>query len=171
MKRVFRGGRVVVRSAEQLDAIHIGARLREADCLEVEALGAGLPLAAVTDSFKMSRRAYTVTHDGEPVLIFGVADHPDDPTVGIPWMLATPAIERLGFTFARHGKSVAEEAFAGYRYLTNIMVVQNTVAHRWLRYLGFEFTDLKEDLGHNGETLVQFAKEQSPCAAPPSLSP
>jgi hypothetical protein len=162
--RAYREGRVIVRDSVPTDAIYIGGRLRDTDIAECKALAGLGPVAAVMTSLRMSERAATVLLDNTPVLIFGVSSHPEDHGVGIPWMLATDRIHELWFTFLRHGKALADEMFAGYRALTNVMIVQNSVEHRWLRSLGFDFTDINEAGGLNGEPVIYFVKEQSPCA-------
>lgn len=151
------------------DTAHVFAmlpHLREADVEEIDALTEAPPMVALAESLRGSARAYTVLVDGDPVILFGVAVHPDDPACGIPWMVATDGLRRIRRLFLRFGVPIAAKAFEGFERLCNITSGSNTVAHRWLASLGFELGPLLPGAGRNGEDLMFFSKE-TPCASTP----
>lgn len=150
--------RVEIVDADSDHVFSMAPRLRKADVEEVAELTDAPPLAALMDSMRLSQRAYTVLVDGTPTIMFGVAVHPDDADLGIPWMLATDDLYRIRKQFLRFGVPVAAKAFEGFKRLINLTSASNTVAHRWLHSLGFTLGEPKP-LGLHGADLIPFWKE------------
>lgn len=155
-----------VRDTTYADVLAMGNCLRESDVREIAALTDEAPVDALLTSYlSCPRRCYTAMVDGIPVLIAGCAVHPDDPDIGIPWMLATPAIYKRPFPrmILTHGRQILAELAAGLPYLINLTADPD---HRdWLHGLGFGVA-LHELSGRNGEPLFVFAQGVTPCASP-----
>lgn len=162
---------ILVRDATYGDALLMGGSLRESDCREIAALSDESPTQALVTSYLSSPgRCYTVTMDGMPVLMAGCAVHPSEPGIGVPWLLGTDLIYKRPFpsVMLAHGHEVLAKLTEGFDRLINLTA--DLDHQEWLRGLGFVLVP-HEHPGRNGEPLLVFAKENTPCASPHSPSP
>jgi len=131
--------------------------LRPIDQLEAEALS-GLPAYVVIEqSITNSDRAQLICGDlGEPHYLWGVSKSPHEPTVGMPWMLATTSA-----TFPREflpkSRDIVAWMQSRYDVLWNLVHVDNHKARRWLERLGFTFPKNKRHL-FNNEPFMEFMR-------------
>lgn len=152
--------RIEIVDADSDHAFRMAPRLRKADAEEVAAIVEGAPLLAVLDSMRSSDRSFVALVDGEPVMLCGVAPHPDDPDTGIPWMLTTDGIYAVRDEFIRFSQPIFERTVGTkYKRLANITSATNEVAHRWLLMLGFTLGPELPGAGINGEDLMVLSKE------------
>lgn len=129
----------VVREATEEDARFIGARLREADRREVEALGFD-PAGAVLWSFRASDVIRTGELDGEPAMIFGAGGGVFGEEVGAPpfiWALGTDRCFGSPKQLVRQGRRFVSEMVERYGYLENYCDARYAQALNWLRRIGF----------------------------------
>jgi hypothetical protein len=73
--------------------------------------------------------------DGELVGLFGFL-----PALGyaIPWLLATPLLDKYPLTLCHQARIHVSAALAKHKRLVNFVDARNTRSIRWLRSLGFE---------------------------------
>lgn len=114
--------------------------LRPADVVELT-VSSQDPAAAVLEGWHQSnyRRVFVV--DGEPVVVYGVCPSPFADDEGVPWMVATPAIESVPRGFLLASRSEIDRMRAGYAELRNATHQDNHTSIRWLRWLGFRISD------------------------------
>ncbi len=111
-------------------------RLRPADKLELrghdaeEALHAGLV---------GSREPYTIEHEGHPIGMFGVTPATDNHLVGYVWLLGSKEISDIRWEFLRHSKTWLNRIAQPFDMVCNTVHAENTLHHRWLKYLEFRF--------------------------------
>lgn len=123
----------------------LAANLREMDKIEIEK-GIGIdPLVVIKESVLNSwwkRMAY-LNHDGviEPIAIGGISHMPDDPTGGIPWMLATDKMDEYPRLIMRIMRSAFAEHSQRYTRMENFIHVDNTKSILFLKHLGFEMDE------------------------------
>ena len=99
------------------------------------------PLEALTQSLAASPDAKTGFYKGRVVCMYGVAEMSILSNVGIPWLLGTDEIEKHSKYFLRQNRHYMKEIKRKYSLLINFVDARNTVAIRWLKWLGFEVFD------------------------------
>ena len=114
-------------------------QVRQADLDEIEgALGVSMREAlmdGVTGSCKVAKIVV-----GDKVLaVFGDADCPGLPGVGVPWLISTVHVERHAKAFLQVCRPEVANMMTRHHGLLNFVDVRNTVAIRWLKWLGFTF--------------------------------
>ena len=120
------------------------AGLRQQDEDEVRAAGHDDGTSALLASVKASDMAFTIWVDGEAAGIFGVAKHPEDPQIGIPWMLGTDRLLRARRALVYESRPWIDFLNERYPLLTNIVHSQNDVSIRWLKAMGFTMDEAVE---------------------------
>jgi len=138
---------------EHLD--NIKPRVREQD-IEEYVLLTGRPANTILD-YALNGETFAWIEDGVVLCIFGVDVHPDDPTVGVPWLIATDEGVSVGKRLVRHCKTKVEELGRGYKVMTNIVHSENLVAIRWLVWSGFTLLD-PLPVGPFGSTFFPFVR-------------
>lgn len=85
--------------------------------------------------------------DGEVVLgIAGVQDNPNNPGVGIIWMLMTHEVESRKMEFLRFSRRyLKDELFTVWRGLVNVVYKRNKLHVDWLNWLGAEWIEEREN--------------------------
>lgn len=127
--------RIVISEADMV--AHVAANLRPADVEEIRAFYGRDPEEVAMESFEKSHMAWTGLLDGEPVITFGCATYDLLETTGVPWLVGTPKLEQVPFTFARMSRPFLRLMKDRHLRLTNHVDTRNTLAIRWLRWLGF----------------------------------
>lgn len=142
-----------LRDAQEGDIEAMLPTMRAADVAEMAALGKTVE-EALRDSLRVSDWTMTGLVDGAPVCMFGVAGVSVLGGIGAPWMLATDGLEAAQVPFLRACRPVVQAMRASYPRLINVVDERNTVARRWLRWLGFRF-DLPP-MDFNGQAFLPF---------------
>lgn len=143
---------------------HLAENLRPADLAELQASVTGRPLEVLEQSVALSSHAWLVVDaTGLPVAAFGVAPGVLE-GIGVPWLMATPAVEREFVSFARQTRRYVEEVQEIYPTLTNFVDVRNDLAVTWLSWAGFQFIDADPRYGVEERPFLQFAKTRPLCA-------
>lgn len=119
-------------------AEELAENMRWADCEEVWAVGHLYPLQATLLSLEASRDVWTGLADGKIVCMFGVGAAMILSTTGVPWLLTTELVNEHAKPFLRRNKKVVKEMRDKYPLLRNYVDERNTVAVKWLKWLGFE---------------------------------
>lgn len=133
----------------------IAAKMRPADVAEVMASSGKSPHEALMFSLSGSAMARTALVDGQPEVMFGVADLNVLTLTGAPWLLGSDAVERNYRLFLRQSLSWREQLLQRYDVLRNFVDDRNEVSKRWLAWMGFTLFD-PIPVGCNGEMFRMF---------------
>lgn len=88
-------------------------------------------------------------HSDEPIAVYGVADDPNDSSMGIVWLLATPRMSSISRPFLRIAPRLLDHLTANYtRGLHNIVDARNALHLRWLQKTGFVLGDCTQRNGY-----------------------
>lgn len=149
---------VEIRAGTKADALALGPILRDADRAELEA-ATGRPATDVAvQSVELSTKCWVATEAGVPMVLFGVAPLAHFNGVGVPWLIASPALIPHAVPFLRRCSPFLDEMHADYPLLVNYTDARNTVHHRWLRWLGFTFIHRHERFGAAGIPFIEFVR-------------
>lgn len=128
---------IVVRPMIDSDIQAIADDVREPDRLELEE-GCGQSVAsALTIGLRSSVKAHVICWDDVPLAAFGDVSHSPCAGIGIPWLISTNAIEHHPRQFLRACKPLLGFMRVRHPTLLNYVDARNTVAIRWLEWLGF----------------------------------
>lgn len=126
-------------SREHIGIIAMGAR--QADRDELWASSFSTVEEVLYRGLEYSTHAWTVTYDDLPVAMAGVVPISLLGGKGLPWMVATADIEKRPKPFARLSKVYVGEMLRRYSHLLNFVDDRNTLAIRYLKWLGFDMYD------------------------------
>lgn len=127
----------------------VAAVMRQADKDEVIAATGRSPLWGLVHSYKRSAICMTVLIDGEPEAIFGAGDLSVLTGMGAPWLLASDRAVSCRVEFLRGSVHWRDQLLRRYSVLRNVVDCRNKIAIRWLRWLGFAFSDPFKHRGHD----------------------
>lgn len=149
--------KVHVRQSIQDDVDYLCDNLRPEDRQEVLA-SHGSTREALQVGFDESEECWTiiVKDTGEIAGMYGLARYDD--TLGVPWLLTSPAIKKVWLPFLRGSRKWVEEANNKYPLLTNAVDADYTVAINWLRFVGFTFIKKHEKWGVGNKPFLEFVR-------------
>jgi hypothetical protein len=136
----------------EVDAI--AAIARQADIDEFAALGLTIQQGMI-DGINGSRKVSKFVVGGRVVAVFGDADCAEMPGVGVPWMISTVHINRHAKAFLQASKLEVADMMTRHAALLNFVDVRNTLAARWLKWVGFQFHEATV-YGKRGELFYPF---------------
>lgn len=147
-------GEVYAATPELIGAVIANAR--QADRVEMALMDAR-PLLDVVRDMADQCKAYVAVVDGEPACVYGVIRRRVLSGVGMPWMVASRAVEKPNVrrVFLRHGEDELRRIAANYTSLWGAVHAENRVAVRWLRWMGFEMV---EDCEISGAPFHKFVR-------------
>ena len=119
----------------------LAANMCQRDIDECWAASHNTPFEALTQSLAASPNAMMGFYKGRVVCMYGVAEMSILSNVGVPWLLGTDEIEKHSKYFLRQNRHYMKEIKRKYSLLINFVDARNTVAIRWLKWLGFEVFD------------------------------
>ena len=131
---------VEVRPATPADGYALAAALRPADIAEARASGHE-PTAAIQDSIRASSTAMAGLVNGELACVFGVTPVSLLGGIGCPWLLGTPVLDRHSRVLVRLAPKYIWMMLARFPHLVNHVHADHTESVRWLRRLGFRFSE------------------------------
>lgn len=135
--------------------------LRACDQMECEASSGSTAEASLQYGFDASDLKWVMLYGEEPVICFGAAPYPDDPSIGVPWALATNTLENdraAKLAFARIGKIYVGKMLAKYYHLINFVDARNTKAINWLKWCGFKVDIMSTPYGVSQKPFYKFEK-------------
>ncbi|MDE3106474.1 MAG: hypothetical protein KGK08_14985, partial [Acidobacteriota bacterium] len=91
--------------------------------------------------------------------IFGVGPLPDNPSVGIVWLLAHEEFPRHRKEILTTSKPYAEEMGKGFKWLMNVIDARHVTNLRWLKWVGFTFDHTFPEYGVAKIPFIRFVKE------------
>lgn len=121
--------------AEPAHVSLLAESIREADRAEVEATGI-TPRRALWRSLRRSTIARTAFVDGEIAAMWGAGGSPLG-TIGRPWLLTTPVVERVPLTFLRVTRAEVGMMLETYPRLLGLVDARYHRALRLLEVCGF----------------------------------
>ena len=75
-----------------------------------------------------------------------------------PWLLTTPAIQKVWIPFLRGSRKWVEETNNKYPLLFNAVDADYKVAIKWLRFVGFTFIKKHERWGVGNKPFLEFVR-------------
>lgn len=148
---------IAFRKASYGDCLTLARYMRDADKREIYLMSGSSPEEALVRSFMGSSTCITVTRDGWPILMAGVAPWG---TIGAPWLLAADQAEDHPKRFLKDAIPFVEGQLAIYGTLANFVHAENHVSINWLSRLGFSIGRVKL-IGKNGGEFHLFEKTQN----------
>jgi hypothetical protein len=144
-----------VRPAKLVDALILGANIRECDRWEIWHLARKAPADAFLDGYRTSDDPYVIEWQGKPIAMFGVSGNKG--SIGVPWMLGTDDIKKIKKALLSQCKDYLERMHVDYPTLTNFVWSKNLVHIAWLKWLGFTFGEARP-MGPDNELFIHFYK-------------
>jgi hypothetical protein len=153
--------RIEVRDATHSDILYVARHIREEDRREIAASCLMDPKHIMLATYRQSGVARCGTVDGEPVVVFGVAENTLlGSGCGIPWLIGTPKIYEHERAFLRRNKRMVYQWIKAYGRLSNYVDARNHRAIKWLEWLGFKMEEAKP-YGPLGRPFHRFSMELS----------
>ncbi len=149
-----------VRHSVAGDVDCLALRLRQSDAVEIAALSGRDPHTSLSEGLLLSRPCLTVVGTNDtPVAMFGVV--PVSPGLGCIWLLGSDELEspKVARTFLRHCHKWVDGLGKKYPVMFNFAHFSNTKTIRWLRWLGFEFTEEPRIIGVKAEPFYIFQRK------------
>lgn len=135
--------------------VRIADHMNPLDVQEVWASGGCTPLEALESSVDVSYSSRVALVDGVPQVAFGIATG-NTGEVGVPWLLSTPEIKQWSTRFLLMSAKVVDMWKRDHKILTNMTDARHEEAHKWLKWLGFEFVEVIEQYGHEKRPFWRF---------------
>ena len=124
--------------ARPADIEALASNLRPPDVAEIRAASGLTPEAGLRRSFAFSTHVWAARQGGDDVVaIWGVGPLSLTAGKGCPWLLASPAFDRLGRQIVGLSRPLLGHMRAAYPHLENRVDARNRRAVRWLGRLGF----------------------------------
>ena len=136
----------------------LGPNLREEDCQEIEAHAGLDPTNGLIFSFLNSKACLTVEKNGVPITMFGTGPAPNNPKVGMVWLLSSPELLEISKPFLRHSKRLLALLAAPYDVVMNYVDCRNKAHHRWLLWCGFVFIAKHDEFGVGRLPFYEFVR-------------
>lgn len=141
----------------------IAIHMRQADRDEVTASSGRSPFEALEYSLGRSVIARTVLVDGVPAGMFGCGDLSVLTKAGAPWLLGTDDLALAPLQFLRTSLDWRDKLFERYDVLRNLVDDRNAASIRWLKWLGFQFSE-PIPVGRAGVPFRLFELRADACA-------
>lgn len=146
-------GRILIVPSGIADVYRLAGNLRANDRLEITGLDLD-PAAVIRSSFRSAILRRTAFVDGEIAAMWGLGGVmlSDE---GVPWLMTTPAIERIPVSFVRLARREVAEMLELRSQLSNVVLASYRSACRFLEVLGFNL-DEPVQLGPHGVPFRKF---------------
>ena len=131
--------------------------MRPDDRVEFETVSGTDARDGLERAVKVSReKGYAVCDEGV-LCVYGIRPLTFEYGKGEPWMACTKLVEKHPIEFYRKTKTGLFELAHQYSLLENYVWAENTLAKRWLKWLGFEFGS--EPVKARGLSFLKFRME------------
>lgn len=150
--------------AAEIHVVEILPNLREADRIEGE-IATGLSAEeALLMSVRMSYEAIAAYADDRLVMLAGVAPISIASSIARPWLVGTDELPKHAFKLCKENRRYIRKWLTWFSYLENWVDSENEVAHKWLKWLGFE---LEEPVpwGNTGHFFIRFHQRFKSCVS------
>jgi hypothetical protein len=147
------GDRYTILAAKPEHCDLLAVNLRAADRKEVQAAGLS-SYRAVRRAFRSGILSRTAFVDGDIAAMWGLGGNLLS-EIGHPWLLTTPAVERVPFSFAREAKRAVGEMLLYRSVLFDYVDANYEQAIRFLKILGFTLGE-PEPFGRRGQLFRRF---------------
>lgn len=147
----------IIRPSTLEDVDNICLRLREEDAAEILAASGQYPMHVLPSCFDETTKVWTA--DNDYVALFGV-NKDTRRYAGIPWMVATPLLEKYPIQFVKFSRQVISGWIEQYPYLINCVDARNELHVKWLKWAGFTFTKLHPEWGAAKIPFHQFEMQR-----------
>ncbi|MBN9564928.1 MAG: hypothetical protein J0G29_02360 [Alphaproteobacteria bacterium] len=152
--------------ATKKHAIELAPNLKQADLEEIAAASGrdcldSAPTGLLIQSIAISKIAYAIILQNkggskEVIALGGVAPHPTDPQIGIPWAFTSDKVRACPKDFMMKVRQALNKFYTHFPTLTNFVYYKNMTAIRWLERLGFGFARKKLKYRNDEARLIQF---------------
>lgn len=135
------------------DVYRIADNLREQDAAEITGFGL-TPREALRTSYRHAILRKTAFVDGDIAAMWGLGGAMLS-DAGTPWLMTTPAAERVPVTFLKVGRAELALMLQQRAFLSNVVLASYKRACRFLEVLGFVL-DPPLAMGPNGLPFRRF---------------
>lgn len=152
---------VQIRETKDADISYVVSNCRNADLIEFQYASDEPIISTVFKMKKTSHRCFTGVIDGEIVCVFGIIPEAILSSCrAFPWMICAKSIEhpKNRKVLVEKGLNLLEELSKGYKSLLGVVHEQNSLAIRWLKYIGF-VVETKDRHEINGGGFHRFHME------------
>lgn len=129
--------KIKIRKSRIADAPRLAKRLRSQDLQELDACGVE-PRQALVSSVRLSTHCWTCVVDGNIACMWGCGPKNFVFSQGTVWLLGGPEVEQHALRFLKESKKWVKEMLRFYDTLENSIDARNSVALRWVQWLGAE---------------------------------
>lgn len=149
-RRTYGNCEIVEATSEHIDALK--DNLRHHDALECLLLGSD-PESAMKHAFETDTATYTaLDSEGKAFGMFGSGPLVGT-TTGYIWFLGTPEVNKHRRAFLRASRDWVQFLSAPYDATANIVLKDNKVAVRWLKFCGAKFI---REIEVSGQSFYEF---------------
>jgi hypothetical protein len=152
---------VVIRELQKEDLVLMAEMIRPMDRFEFNLMSNGQSVEeCLQNMLRRSRRARAAYFDGNLVAVYGVLSSTMLSNNGNPWMAATNMIDRSDVRRLFIERTRFELAWLseGFSLIWNIVSVENSIAIRWLKWVGFIFDGTEYNI--SGHRFLKFQMEE-----------
>jgi hypothetical protein len=152
---------VLIRDLEKDDLTLMAEMIRPMDRFEFGLMSNGQSVEeCLQHMLRRSRRCRAAYFDGKLIAVYGVLSPTMMSIGGNPWMAATDMIDRSDVRrlFIQRTRSELAWLSEGFSLLWNIVSVENSIAIRWLKWVGFTFDGTEYDI--RGHRFLKFQMEE-----------
>jgi len=150
--------RLYVEKGTPTHAFELAEKLRKQD-IEECALAGNTPEQSLINPFRYRRdnvNTYSVLKNGEVIGMFGVVSTANDIKKGTVWFLASDKIYDDWKYFTKRTKKWTSFFLSDYEFVYNFVPKQNKTTIKWLKWLGFQFSD--KEIVVRGVKVLYFYK-------------
>ena len=146
-----------IRKSQRQDCYTLSKSIRSADVQEIFASSGKNPIQVLLRAYLCSYNyCYTILLDNKIVGMFGVSKLRD--AIGSPWLLGSNLLTKYPYSFQKKSKEYLENFMTDFKILFNYIDKRNTISIRWLKMLGFKFTNLITEYGYQQKPFYEFIK-------------
>ena len=151
----------VISKASIGDAEVLAPKLRKPDLAEIQAATGEKPLKILKESITGSKECYTVWSLDETLIYGAFGAAPLKDKTGLIWFLGSDDLFNSNkVSFLRNSHIWVDKLMENYDVLLNVVDCRNKVHIRWLKWLGFTFTEVIEEFGYEQRPFIQFFKKK-----------
>ena len=140
------------------DSDELILKLRESDKDEIKALSMGGPEAVIKQSVARSDFGYSARdEDGNLLCLFGVARLSELGDAGVIWLLGTDKLNENAKELVKQSRRMVQWMLKHhFTCLTNIVWVNNKASIKYLKAVGFKFSEAKRSF--TGAEYFKFTR-------------